>query len=108
MLCGACGLASPHYGPLSEGYCPVAVTLQLTIKVTELLAGKVPIVSPVPKKLVAPVNTTVPSGSMLLGQDAPPVLAEQVTEVHCKPAEAASLISAPLAADGPPLLKVTV
>ena len=93
---------------ISSRYCPVAVTLQLTIKVTVLLAGNVPIVSPAAKKLVEPLSTTVPCGSMLLGQDAPPVVAVQVTEVHCKPADWASLTDAPSAADGPPLLKVMV
>lgn len=85
-------------------YWPVAVTLQLTTKVTELLAGKVPIVSPVLKKLVAPLSTTLPCGSKLLGHDALPVVVVQVTVVQTKPADTTSLTRAPLAADGPPLL----
>jgi hypothetical protein len=77
----------PNLGA-AEGlhYWPVAVTLQFTIKVTVLFAGKVVIVSPAAKKLVAPLSTVVLSG-ILVGQDAPPVVAEQVTEVHCKPTD---------------------
>ena len=81
-------------------YCPVAVIPQVTSNVTELLAGMVVTVAPLASKKLLGVA----------GQVAPPVrlAGAQVTEVHDRPALAASFSTAPSAASGPALLATTV
>ena len=83
---------------LFQHYCPVAVTLHWATKLTLLLAGKVAIVSPVVKKLVALIAIGVPRGSKLLGQEAAgvPVVATQAMVVQLKPGVKVSLTIAPL------------
>ena len=70
-----------------------------------LPAGNELINSPLLKKLVAPIGTMVPKG-MLFGHEAAPFVAVHATDLQLRPCEAASLIKAPLAADGPKLLNV--
>lgn len=83
----------------TERYCPVAVTLHTTFKLTELPAGKVLMGSPrLSNKfgaLVAGVLT--PKGSPA-GQVAAPVTALQVTDAHTKPAPGLFLTTELLAA----------
>jgi hypothetical protein len=82
----------------------------MVAKVTLLLGGNAAIVSPEVKKLVLVVDTGVPSGNRLLGHEASgvPVVATHVIVVQIRPDEYTSLTTAPLAGDGPRLLKVMV
>ena len=102
-------MVAPHPHPMPFVYCPVAVTPQATERTTELLGvpGNVGIVVPVLKNVVEPTLTGTPS-VMPLGQDAPPVVEEQVTAVQLSPALAVSLTVAPSAAEGPAFANVTV
>lgn len=86
------------------------MTLQLATNVTLLFVGKVAIVSPVVKKLVALAATVLPSGSKLLGHEATgvPVVATQVTLVQVRPGVKRSFTIAPFAAEGPKLPNVMV
>ena len=96
----------PRY-PLAQRYSPLAVTPHCTNSCTVELAGNVAMVSPVVNSAVAPAATGV-FNARLLGQLAPPVVEAQVAVLQFKPAENASLTTAPPAADGPRLLKVMV
>ena len=90
-------------------YCPVAVTPQSTLKLTELSPGKVVTAIPVPlnKLGTVPTGVATPSGKPT-GQEAEPVVDTQVTLVQIRPALGLSLIMVPSAWKTPELLKVTV
>lgn len=80
-------------------YEPVAVALQVSVKVKLLFAGNVAIAIP------APCNAPTVGDA---GQTAAPAVTAQVTVEQVSPATAGSVNNAPLAAEGPPLATTMV
>ena len=85
----------------------MAVTPQLTVKVTELLAGKSGSNEPVVKNGVVPAAVGTPK-AMPAGHAAPPSNCAHVTDVQLRPDDAESDTRLLLAGHTPVLAKVTV